>query len=294
MTDALRGHRPSPTEPSLYSPPELRTELPHEPLIESMHPYVDDTNDKIAVPAGARLTKKQERYLTGVWPPLDDAEDVQLQLIRSAGAAPIRQTTLVLHLTAAKPSVTITSIRPVDIHRGTALAGTLLDINLPILPGEKDVPRDLWQDSVDMIFDFEQAQPIALHPHGPNRYSPLPAYFPGTQLRIDDASPDDERMLVIRSVLYDGRSSVTFKFDVEYRAGDAVHHLIVDDGGRPFRLTGIHCVREGFASYQRARTALAVETKPTLVSNPHSLGYSDCLPPHLRCMVCGQNRTGKG
>lgn len=245
-----------------------------------VEPYIGDSNT-LAVPAGADLTNKQDRYLTGAWPPIIDDQRVERELFDHAHAAPVEQTTLSIGLRSAPGRrVQIFGILPIDVVRAPAHAGTLLYLDRP----SDEVPLS----NINLLLDFGEAHPIARLPQSQDRtQNTLPAYFPshnitmngppvGRDLRTRQGRDHYDKSLIIRSIISKG--SVTFRIRIDYRTNGYVQHTVIDDRGHPFHLTAVNCVGVGYASYQRAHTASfgGSGINPPLVADPQHMQFSYC------------------
>jgi hypothetical protein len=247
-----------------------------------MDSYSADDNNALATPAGAKLTAEQERFLMGEPFEYDD-QRIMHELVDQAQAAPIEEAHLELHLRAASGvRVTVTNIRPIEIVRAPALSGTLLYL-------EKGTDYSEPQYG-EITFDFNETWPLARSlADASQRGVPIPPYFPRRKFQITgeptDPSESSVKELTIHSYLYNNASSVTFKIDVEYQIGRSVRHQVIDDWGRPFRLTGLNCIRPGYASYQLAHINRGeykrgpIDT-PGPAPDPRALHLAECEPPN--------------
>jgi hypothetical protein len=145
--------------------------------------------------------------------------------------------------------VRILDIRPVSLHRTAPLGGTLFL-----------VPSQGLSPTIPMMFDLDTAYPIARTV----KKGPQPTlqswfdgaiqgtpFFDGDTITLAD---HEQQMLSIR--FQSTKFYVTFDLEIDYTIGNsngALHKVMVDNKGQPFRVTGMHPGSEpGTASYQEA------------------------------------------
>jgi hypothetical protein len=112
------------------------------------------------------------------------------------------------------------------------------------------IPPQGGAATMKAIVDLDDAIPVLRTVVLKNDYLPVGGrpFFEDNTIRLRDRERD---VLIIRATA--DRYSVAFKLEVDYLVGAKRKKAIIDDRGRPFRVTGFHCSGEpGFAAYERA------------------------------------------
>jgi hypothetical protein len=96
-------------------------------------------------------------------------------------------------------------------------------------------------------------------------------FFPEETIFLRD---DQEEPIDIRSIITKG--SVSFSIRVDFFVGTVKRSVVIDDKGRPFRLTTFNCTGTDRASYRQAHTVDAGRTHVEPVSNPTDMHLKQC------------------
>ncbi|HEU5159083.1 MAG TPA: hypothetical protein VFU43_18955 [Streptosporangiaceae bacterium] len=164
-------------------------------------------------------------------------ERVHLRLL-DAGAAFLHKLTVRLILEGRRSQgIRILGIRPVILQRTEPLDGTLFGF---WSQGE--------EPALDMIADVDEHNPIAREMNA--EYQPAAPYFERHTIWLADRK---QQTVVFRTMT--SRHYVVFRLQIDYLLGTQRKRQLIGNGGRPFRITGLHCAgRKGFVSYKHAYT----------------------------------------
>jgi hypothetical protein len=160
--------------------------------------------------------------------------------LRAHGGVDVRKLSLRVVLEGRRnQEIRILDIRPVGVRRTAPANGTLF-----YLPPQGSTP------TMKMIVDFDDPLPVlrtAVIGQGDELVGTDP-FFEEKTIRLRDRERD---VILLRATAE--RYSVAFKLEVDYLIGATRKRLVIDDGGRPFRVTGMNCGAEpGIASYASA------------------------------------------
>jgi hypothetical protein len=160
--------------------------------------------------------------------------------LRAHGAVDLRKLSLRIALEGrSNEELRILDIRPVDVVRTAPVAGTLFYI-----------PPQEGAATLRMIVNLDDPLPVvrtAVIGSGDELVGTRP-FFEENTIRLRDRERD---VILLRATAE--RYSVRFKLEVEYLIGAKRKHAVIDDDGRPFRVTGMNCTAEpGIASYANA------------------------------------------
>jgi hypothetical protein len=195
-----------------------------------------DQGYRIAVPGRYRPTPKEARLaerLDGVTAPQLDAE------LRSHGGVDVQKLSLRIVLEGrSNEEVRILDIRPVAVRRTAPIDGTLFNVT-----PQGSTP------TLRMIVDLDDAVPVlrtaVIGPR--DELIGTRPFFEEKTIRLRDRERD---VVLIRATAE--RYSVAFKLEVDYVVGARRKRTVIDNRGRPFRVTGTSCTTEpGVASYKR-------------------------------------------
>jgi hypothetical protein len=198
---------------------------------------LDDQGYSVAFPGRYRPTASQQRLMSrldGVTAPRLAAQ------LRARGGVDVRALTLRIVLEGrSNQAVTILDMRPVAVARTVPVGGTLFS-----------VPPQAGAPTMKMIVDLDKPLPVlrtVVLKHGWQPVGGRP-FFEDITIRLRDRERD---VLLVRAVA--DRYSVAFKLEVDYLVGAKRKTAVIDDRGRPFRVTGLRCsAAPGFAAYASA------------------------------------------
>lgn len=204
---------------------------------------LDDEGWWAATSGDFRPTPAQSRFLAE---PLSTTSEKYADFLRSTGAVSVGEQTLRLTLTGRRDQqVNVLDIRPVSVRRATPLAGTLFAVGSQAgsatfqiiydLDRPNSVARKAVQDT-----DFSEWNPDA------GEVKAGPPFFADTTITL---RRDEQNVLVLRARTE--RFHVTFRLMVTYMLGDRRKHMIIDDSGRPFQVTGVSRGSDGEEHYGR-------------------------------------------
>ncbi|NUT48200.1 MAG: hypothetical protein HOV94_12960 [Saccharothrix sp.] len=183
------------------------------------------------------------------------------------GAFPSGRQVIRLHLEGpVDRDVRVTGIRPVvraerDVPRGTRVSAS----------GQSGEP------SVQVFLDLDEPFPVLREAveQPDSSFEPGGPYFPGHTVSLVDGGTD-EVVVTVRA----REHAYEYHLLVSYQDGDRVKEVAVDDGGRPFRISGRVCVVGGVRSYEvqyGMGTDYALRTVAPITS-PNLPTDEDCVP----------------
>ena len=196
--------------------------------------HLGDQGYTMAFTGAYEPTRRQQRMMQAFF---QNIEPLSLDLRRSGGVDVARLTLRLVLQGRTNQEIRVVDIRPTDVRRASPLAGTLFYI-----------PPQEGAASIQMMLDMDSPEPVMRSVADTDEFGPVPGepYFETNTIRLADR---DEDVLVIRASAL--RQAVRFRLRVDYLLGGSPKTMVVDDNGKPFAITPLHCVRAGVASYQR-------------------------------------------
>ncbi|WP_158706357.1 MULTISPECIES: hypothetical protein [Streptomyces] len=189
-----------------------------------------------ATGADFQPSSAQSRFLAR---PMSSASKEFTDLLRSAGAVNVEKQTIRLTLTGRRgQQVNVLDIHPVIVRRTRPLDGTLFSVG-----GQEGSP------TFKVMYDLDRPNPVARKAvirSGTSEWKPGPPFFADTTITLHR---DEQNVVVVRATAE--RFYVAFRLDVTYMLGDRRKHMVIDDHGRPFQVTGVSCGADGRERYRR-------------------------------------------
>jgi hypothetical protein len=177
-----------------------------------------------------------------------------IETAHSHGGINVSKLTLRLTLEGRRrEQIQIVDIRPTALRRSEPSDGTFFDL-----------PPQGFNPSLEMGMDLDQLTPVArlIDSEGRMRQP----FFESGAISLKDREQDE---VIIR--LTTSRYNVSFKLAITYKIGGDERSVVIDDQGRPFRLTAVRCDRATRkASYQRA-FVLGNDFSVVEAANPRAL-----------------------
>jgi hypothetical protein len=199
--------------------------------------YLDDEAYSVALRGAYRPTAGEAQLMRH----LDNITAPQLaEQLRAHGGVDVRDLTLRIVLEGrSNQEVRILDIRPVVTERRAPVAGTLFSVT-----------PQAGAPTMKTIIDLDDPLPVLRTLVLKDGWLPVGGrpYFEDNTIRLKDRERD---VLLVRAAA--NRYSVAFKLEVDYLVGAKRKTTVIDDAGRPFRVTGVHCgSKPGIASYTSA------------------------------------------
>ncbi|MET8847930.1 hypothetical protein [Amycolatopsis sp. NPDC004625] len=157
--------------------------------------------------------------------------------VRVSGAASLEQQVVRLHLEGPRSGqVVVTDIRPVIRKRVPPLGGGLVWS-----------PSQGSEDSAQTLLELDDRFPVlqaVVRDPGGNRNFPAGPYFPAHTIKLTDGETGE--VVVTASA---AKGAYDYDLAVFSQSGTEIKQTIVDDGGKPFRVTGFACSGPHEAAY---------------------------------------------
>jgi hypothetical protein len=173
--------------------------------------------------------------------PMAVTEDQALALdVRLTGAASLEHQVIRLHLEGPRAGqVVVTDIRLVIRKKTPPLNGGLVR-----------VPPQGAEDSAQTLLDLDDRFPVlqeAVQDKSTNRNYPAGPYFPSHTIKLTDGETSEVVVTALAS-----KSAYDYVLAVVYQVGTEIRQTIIDNAGKPFRVTGFSCAGSQVASYRTA------------------------------------------
>jgi hypothetical protein len=164
-------------------------------------------------------------------------DDAVAHDVRVTGAASLEHQVIRLHLEGPRSGqVVVTDIRPVIRRRVPPLNGALVWSQSQ---GSEDAAQTLLE--LDDRFPVLQA---VVRDEGDHENFPAGPYFPAHTIKLTDGETSE--VVVTASA---AKGAYDYALAVFSQSGTEIKQTIVDDGGKPFRVTGFACRGNHEASY---------------------------------------------
>lgn len=157
--------------------------------------------------------------------------------LRRRGWFELEQLTLRLALQGrSNQEVEIVDIRPTQLVRTPPIRGTL-----SYLPPQEGAA------TISLLLNTDETRPAMRAVTGIDEWGQIPGepFFETMTISLADRERD---VAVIRASAQ--HTAVRFKLELDYLLGGELKSIVIDDGGRPFRITPLNCVARGVASYR--------------------------------------------
>ncbi|MEV7094239.1 hypothetical protein AB0M80_15540 [Amycolatopsis sp. NPDC051045] len=194
--------------------------------------------------------------------PMAATEDQALALdVRLTGAASLEHQAIRLHLEGPRAGqVVVTDIRVVIRKKTPPLNGGLVR-----------VPPQGAEYSAQTLLDLDDRFPVlqeAVQNKNTDRNYPAGPYFPSHTIKLTDGETSEVVVTALAS-----KSAYDYVLAVVYQVGTEIKQTIIDNAGKPFRVTGFSCAGSHVASY---RTAYELEPDFSVSPQPD--------PQHLKIL----------
>ncbi|MFG1646949.1 hypothetical protein ACGFMK_42290 [Amycolatopsis sp. NPDC049252] len=173
--------------------------------------------------------------------PMAATEDQALALdVRLTGAASLEHQVIRLHLEGPKAGqVVVTDIRVVIRKKTPPLNGSLVL-----------VPPQGAEDSAQTLLNLDDRFPVlqeAVQDKNTDRNYPAGPYFPTHTIKLTNGETSEVVVTALAS-----KSAYDYVLAVVYQVGKEIRQTIIDNAGKPFRVTGYSCAGSQVASYRTA------------------------------------------
>jgi hypothetical protein len=208
--------------------------------------HLDDQGFSMVAPTDAQPTEAELAAIRSF--DLERIEQLSASF-RRRGWFELEQLTLRLALQGpSNQEVEIVDIRPIELERTPLLSGTL-----SYLPPQEGAA------SIALLLNTDELRPVMRAVAGVDEWGQVPGepYFETTTISLADRERD---VVVIRASAQ--HTAVRFKLRLDYLLGGELKTIVIDDEGRPFRITPLNCVARGVATYQAVYEFGVAEANP--------------------------------
>lgn len=185
--------------------------------------------------------------------------------VRLSGGASLLHQVIRLHLEGPRTGqIVVTDIRAVIRKRTPPLSGSLVWS-----------PPQGAEDSAETLLQLDDRFPVvqsSVRDNDLDRNIPAGPYFPAHTIKLTPGDPTQEVVVTASAT----KGAYEYVIAVFTQSGAETQQAIVDDDGKPFRLTGFPCSGRGQASY---RTSYLAQGDTTVSREPdpeHLTGVSEC------------------
>lgn len=211
------------------------------PLVASANIVQEpDQGNSMAAPDGY---VPSSRVLSEMSQPNDPTSMQFFQDVAAGGGVGLQDLSVELFLAGNNSQgVDITNIQLASLRRQSPLSGTLF-----FIPPQEANP------TLSLMFNLDEANPIARQLSSPAAPNPLPAgpYFDGDTISL---AKGEKQTFYIR--FETARFYATFDLEIDYTVGNDIgdeKKLIIGDGAKQFGVTGLHLgPQRGTISYEHA------------------------------------------